>query len=154
MAAATVFRRALGWNNNSYSLWNKLGPTLVNANLLEEAIPAFQCALSLRPKHARAWFNVAISYSSLKNYDKSARCYLQTLGLNPSAKHCLSYLQIALSCSERWDLIPLVAVQDLSPFVPHDCLLQYSKNIRYKVILDLASSGAGGSRVAFALAGK
>jgi peroxin-5 len=76
------------------------GSTLVNANLLEEALPAFRCALSLRSKHERAWFNVAISYSSLKNYDESARCYLQTLGLNPSAKHCLSYLQIASFCSE------------------------------------------------------
>ena len=124
-AATTAFRRALMENDKSYSLWNKLGATLANANRSEEALPAYQRALALRPKYARAWLNMAISHSNLKNYDESARCYLQTLSLNPSAKHCWSYLRIALSCSERWDLIPLVAAQDLSAFAPHYDFVQY-----------------------------
>ena len=61
----------------------------------------------------------AISYSNLQNYEEAARCYLQTLSLNPAATHCWSYLRIALSCSEKWDLIPLAATQDLAPFREH-----------------------------------
>eukprot|EP00979_Chaetoceros_neogracilis_P007550 scaffold1596_cov258-Chaetoceros_neogracile.AAC.2 len=36
----------------------------------------------------------------------STRCQLQTLRLNPGAVHVWSYLRIALTWSERWDLFP------------------------------------------------
>ena len=54
-----------------------------------------------------------------QNYEEAARCYLQTLSLNPAAMHCWSYLRIALSCSEKWDLIPLAASRDLAAFRDH-----------------------------------
>jgi peroxin-5 len=41
------------------------------------------------------------------------------LSLNPSAIHCWSYLRIALSCCERWELLPLAASQDLEAFREH-----------------------------------
>ena len=44
---------------------------------------------------------------------------MQTLSLNPAALHCWSYLRIALSCAERWDLIPLAASMDLPAFREH-----------------------------------
>jgi peroxin-5 len=64
----------------------------------------------------------------LQNYDEAARCYLQTLSLNPSAVHCWSYLRIALSCSERWDLIPYAASQDLSAFQEHFDFVVYNSD--------------------------
>lgn len=125
-AAVSSFQKALELSSTErYSLWNKLGATLANANRSDEALPHYHSALQLRPKYARAWLNMAISHSNLKNYDEAARCYLQTLSLNPSARHCWSYLRIALSASEKWDLIPLAAKQDLSAFSQYYDFVQY-----------------------------
>ncbi|KAL7574655.1 hypothetical protein ACA910_003003 [Epithemia clementina (nom. ined.)] len=104
---------------NNYQLWNKLGATLANSHRSEQALPAYHRALQLKPKYARGWLNLAISHSNLHHYAEAARCYLQTLSLNPAAVHCWSYLRIALTCDEKFDLLPLVAEQNLAAFQEH-----------------------------------
>ena len=125
-AAVDMFQKALQANQNSstqesdkYQLWNKLGATLANSHRSEQALPAYHQALKLKPKYARGWLNLAISHSNLHHYAEAARCYLQTLSLNPSAVHCWSYLRIALTCEERFDLLGLVAEQNLQAFREH-----------------------------------
>ncbi|KAL7539899.1 hypothetical protein ACHAXR_009698 [Thalassiosira sp. AJA248-18] len=115
-AAVDAFRRAIDVRPQDYQLQNKLGATLANGNRSGEALPSYRVALRLKPKYARGWLNMAISHSNLHNYSEAARCYLQTLSLNPEARHVWSYLRIALTCDERWDLLPLAASQDLSGF--------------------------------------
>jgi tetratricopeptide (TPR) repeat protein len=59
----------------------------------------------LKPMYARGWLNLGISHANLGGYNEGARCYLQALNLNPNARHIWSYLRIALSVMERFDLV-------------------------------------------------
>ena len=120
-AAVDSFEKALRPepSGDDYQLWNKLWATLANSGRSERALPAYHKALQIRPKYARAWLNMAIANSNLHNYQEAARCYLQTFSLNPAAVHCWSYLRIALSCGEQYNLILFAAAQDLAAFRGH-----------------------------------
>jgi len=117
--AADCFRKALEVRPDDYQLYNKLGATLANGSQSDKALPAYHTALKIKPKYARAWLNMAISHSNLQDHDAAARCYLQTLSLNRDAGHCWTYLRMALSSSERWELLPLVFSRDLEAFKEH-----------------------------------
>lgn len=118
-AAIDAFQKALLRKGDDYQLYNRLGATMANCNKSEQALPAYKRAIEIKPKFTRAWLNMAISHANLHNYDEAARCYLQTLSLNPSATHCWSYLRVALSCDEHWDLIQHAASMDLDAFRQH-----------------------------------
>ena len=124
-AAVDAFRKAIDIRPTDYQLRNKLGATLANSNRSEEALPNYKVALKLKPKYARGWLNMAISHSNMHNYSEAARCYLQTLSLNPEANHVWSYLRIALTCDEKWELLPLAASRDLVGFRDHFDFVEY-----------------------------
>ncbi|KAL7495608.1 hypothetical protein ACHAWT_009603 [Skeletonema menzelii] len=124
-AAVDSFQRAIEVRPDDYQLRNKLGATLANSNRSEEALSSYRVALSLKPKYARGWLNMAIAHSNLHNYSEASRCYLQTLCLNQEAKHVWSYLRIALTCDEKWDLLPLAASQNLGAFHEHFDFVEY-----------------------------
>ena len=124
-AAVDSFRRAIEVRPDDYQLRNKLGATLANSNRSEEALSSYRVALRLKPKYARGWLNMAIAHSNLHNYSEAARCYLQTLSLNSDARHVWGYLRIALTCNEKWDLLPLAASQNLNAFHEHFDFVEY-----------------------------
>jgi len=115
-SATQAFRRALTARPNDYSLWNKAGATLANGSKSEEAIPSYLRAIELRPGYARGHLNLGISYSNLGDYAKAARSYLKALELSPAATHIWSYLRIACSCMERFDLVELADKRDVNLF--------------------------------------
>lgn len=47
-----------------FLLWNRLGATLANGGLPEEAIDAYRKALDLRPTFTRATYNLGVSCTS------------------------------------------------------------------------------------------
>jgi len=115
-SAVEAFQRALVHRSDDYSLWNKLGATLANGSRSEQAIPAYEKALSIKPKYARGRLNLGISHANLQNYEGAATAYLDALRLNPEATHIWSYLRIAFTCMERFDLVQKTEERNLDLF--------------------------------------
>ena len=72
--------------------------------------------MEVRPKYARGWLNLGVSHANSGQYHEAARCYLQALSLNSDALHIWSYLRIAFTCLDRFDLVKLTDTRDLSHF--------------------------------------
>ena len=114
--AVKTFKDALSNRPDDYGLWNKVGATLANSARSEQAMPAYHKALKLRPKYARGYLNLGICHANLNNYSEAARNYLTALTLNPKASHIWSYLRIAFTCLDRFDLAKLTDKRDVSLF--------------------------------------
>ena len=84
--AADCFQRAIELKPSDYSLLNKLGATLANANRSPQAIPYYAKALELRPNYARGWLNLGIAYANVSQNKEAAMAYLQALRLSPDAR--------------------------------------------------------------------
>ncbi|RHY27782.1 hypothetical protein DYB32_006530 [Aphanomyces invadans] len=50
------------------------------------------------------------------DYEDAAHCYLQALQQNDQADHIWSYLRIAFTCMERFDLVKLTDIKDVGAF--------------------------------------
>ncbi len=123
-SAIKAFRTALDERPDDYGLWNKLGATLANSKRSPEALPAYHRALELKPRYARGHLNLGISHANLGNYDEACRCYLSALHLNPRAVHIWSYLRVAFTCMDRYELVPVAEARDVEAFRGHFSFLR------------------------------
>lgn len=62
-----------------FLLWNRLGATLANGGLPEEAISAYRKALELRPTFTRATYNLGVSCLNIGCYHEAAEHLLAAI---------------------------------------------------------------------------
>lgn len=73
-------RILLGFNpSQDFLLWNRLGATLANGGLPEEAISAYRKALDLRPTFTRATYNLGVSCLNIGCYQEAAEHLLAAI---------------------------------------------------------------------------
>ena len=63
-------------------LWNRLGATLANSGRSEEAIAAYERALTLNPNFVRARYNLGVSCINIGCYEEAAQHLLGALGMH------------------------------------------------------------------------
>ncbi|EPE06174.1 peroxisomal targeting signal receptor [Ophiostoma piceae UAMH 11346] len=63
-------------------LWNRLGATLANSGRSEEAIAAYEKALSMHPNFVRARYNLGVSCINMGCYDEAASHLLAALSMH------------------------------------------------------------------------
>lgn len=67
-------------------LWNRLGATLANSGRSDEAVAAYEKALTLRPNFVRARYNLGVSCINLACYDAAAQHLLGALAMHKVAE--------------------------------------------------------------------
>ncbi|PHH63796.1 hypothetical protein CDD81_5453 [Ophiocordyceps australis] len=77
----------LGTSNQQeqvHLLWNRLGATLANSGRSEEAIAAYEKALSLSPNFVRARYNLGVSCININCHQEAASHFLAALEMHKS----------------------------------------------------------------------
>ncbi|SDA01448.1 BZ3500_MvSof-1268-A1-R1_Chr10-1g02676 [Microbotryum saponariae] len=77
--AKDCFESALSVRPTDFLLWNRLGATLANGGLPEEAISAYRKALDLRPTFTRAIYNLGVSCLNIGCYHEAAEHLLAAI---------------------------------------------------------------------------
>ncbi|KAM0751124.1 TPR-like protein [Meredithblackwellia eburnea MCA 4105] len=77
--ARDCFEAALSVRPTDFLLWNRLGATLANGGLPEEAISAYRRALDLRPTFTRATYNLGVSCLNIGCYQEAAEHLLAAI---------------------------------------------------------------------------
>lgn len=67
-------------------LWNRLGATLANSGRSEEAIAAYEKALTLHPNFVRARYNLGVSCMNIGCHDQAAGHLLNALDMHKSVE--------------------------------------------------------------------
>lgn len=77
--ARDCFEAGLSARPTDFLLWNRLGATLANGGLPEDAIQAYRKALELRPTFTRATYNLGVSCLNIGCYQEAAEHLLAAL---------------------------------------------------------------------------
>lgn len=86
---ASLASSELGSSNQRsqvHLLWNRLGATLANSGRSEEAIAAYEKALSQHPNFVRARYNLGVSCINMGCYDEAASHLLAALAMHKAVE--------------------------------------------------------------------
>ncbi|XP_071050066.1 peroxisomal targeting signal 1 receptor isoform X2 [Onthophagus taurus] len=124
--AADCFKAALNVKPDDARLWNRLGATLANGSMPEQAVDAYHRALALVPGFIRARYNVGITCINLSAYKEAAEHFLIALNQQARGKDVTnsgektqmsetiwSTLRMCVALMNRLDLKPLVDQRNL-----------------------------------------
>ncbi|KAI1390280.1 TPR-like protein [Hypoxylon trugodes] len=87
--SAALASTELGASNQQgqvHLLWNRLGATLANSGKSEEAIAAYEKALTLRPNFVRARYNLGVSCINMNCHAEAAGHLLAALSMHKSVE--------------------------------------------------------------------
>ncbi len=80
----------------SLTLWNLMGSSATQLGKLDEAITAFQSAISLNPNHANAYYNMGVVLQNLGQHEKAIDKYKKALSIKPDSHEAYYNIGIAL----------------------------------------------------------
>ncbi|KAI0388325.1 TPR-like protein [Xylariaceae sp. FL0594] len=86
-ALASTEMGASNKQNQVHLLWNRLGATLANSGKSEEAIAAYEKALTLRSNFVRARYNLGVSCINMGCHSEAAGHLLAALNMHKTAEH-------------------------------------------------------------------
>ncbi|KAI0385791.1 TPR-like protein [Hypomontagnella monticulosa] len=85
-ALASTELGASNRQNQVHLLWNRLGATLANSGKSEDAIAAYEKALTLRPNFVRARYNLGVSCINMGCHAEAAGHLLAALGMHKAVE--------------------------------------------------------------------
>ncbi|KAI0842844.1 TPR-like protein [Hypoxylon sp. FL0890] len=85
-ALASTELGASNRQNQVHLLWNRLGATLANSGKSEDAIAAYEKALTLRPNFVRARYNLGVSCINMGCHAEAAGHLLAALGMHKTVE--------------------------------------------------------------------
>ncbi len=103
------------------------GLAALNAGNVREAIPLFQRAVEIEPRHKQAWNDLGIADLRLGQFDSAAAAFRKQIEVNPSDEHAYDYLGIALAQQRKFD----------------DAAAAYRKQIELNPLDTIAHAGLG-----------
>ena len=90
--AEKKIREALKENDSDPQLWNMLGIILADMGRYEEAVEAYQQAITLKPDFAICYNNLSVSYKRLKKFDSARLALEKALEIDPNLAEALNNL--------------------------------------------------------------
>ncbi len=90
--AENLLKNYLQTENHNPLAWNLLGNLYYESQKFEEAVEAFQMALSLDPNFVLAYVNLGAAYRKLGNIEAAKKALIRALEINPTQAEALNNL--------------------------------------------------------------
>jgi len=90
--AEKKIREALKQNESDPQLWNSLGVILADMGRYEEAVEAYQQAITLKPDFAICYNNLSVAYKRLRKFDSAKFALEKALEIDPQLAEALNNL--------------------------------------------------------------